>query len=185
MLLPPRIIIRGYPSVFSFVQIIIIIIVSRSVRASSTTSLTSISLEEQLQQKENELEITAKLGLALLERKEFLEREVTRLTDQSIHLEHSLLQARHELGQKDSLLQLYYVQEEQRDDAKELSEPSPPEWVRTLTEERTKLKEENQKLWTDNQELEKEAQKNIQKSQALVKQCVDQLSELLLIVNDY
>ena len=144
--------------------------------------MTTLSLEERLQQKENELEITAKLGLVLLERKELLEKEVTRLTDQSGQLEQRLLQARHELGQKESLLQLYYVQEEQNE-VKEITEPSPPEWVRALTEERSQLKEENQTLWTEKQELEIEAQKTLQKSQALVKQCVDQLSMLLLTIN--
>ena len=153
--------------------------VCRSVRSSSINTL---SLEEQLQQKENELEITAKLGLALLERKEFLEKEVTRLTDQSRALEQRLSQARHELGLKESLLQLYYTHEEQNEEEREegvggRAEQSAPEWVRSLEEECSQLKEENSKLWQEKMEIEQETQKKLQMSQTLVKQCVEQLCE--------
>ena len=141
------------------------------------TSSIALSLEEQLEQKEKELEVTAKLGLALLERKELLEKEVTRLTEQNRNLEQRLSQARHELGQKESLLQLYYNQEEQHDDTWNRAEASPPEWVQALSEECSQLKEENQRLWMEKQELEQEASSSSQKSQALVKQCYDQLSE--------
>lgn len=153
-----------------------VFVVTRSVRLSTSTE----SLEEQLHQKERELEVTARLGLGLLERKEFLEKEVTRLTEQMRGLEQTLSQARHELGIKESLLQLYYTQEAQN----ELQENNPrhvstPEWVKTLNEECAQLKRENQRLWNEKQELEQEAHKKVQMSQTLVKQCVEQLCKYM------
>ncbi len=105
---------------------------------------------------------------------------MTRLTDQSRTLEQRLSQARHELGIKESLLQLYYTHEEQNEEKiREVggAEHSAPEWVRSLEEECSQLKEENSKLWQEKMEIEQETQKKLQMSQTLVKQCVEQLCE--------
>ena len=149
-------------------------LVTRSIQGSSSLVTDNISLQDQLSQKEKELDITAKIGLALLERKELLEKEVTRLTEQLGGVEQRLAQARHELGRKESLLQLYYVQEEQEEPE---TQQSTPEWVQGLSDECSQLKESNQTLWFEKVELEQEAQKMVQKERALVQQCFDQLSK--------
>lgn len=134
-------------------------------------------LQEQLREREKELEVTAKLGLGLLNRNNLLQKEVGRLTEQLSSVDGRLSQARHELSRKDSLLKLYYVEEEEREGQGEGSgaEQPPPEWVQRLGEENAQLKKENKELWEKNFDLEQESSKNAQKERAFVQQCFEQL----------
>ena len=136
-----------------------------------------VYLQEQLYQVEKDLQLSAKIGLALSRRVGFLEREVTRLTEQSSSLDRNLKQARHELASKESLLSLYYVQADQEEEKREGEEEKVPEWAQTLSEENNQLKKANQELWEEKVRLEQEAESNAQTEKAFVQQCVKQLSK--------
>lgn len=110
--------------------------------------------------------------MALSKRVDFLEKEVGRLTGELEIAESTLKQTRHELGRKDSLLKLYYVHEEQEEPE---VDQSPPDWVRSLSEENEELKSINKNLLEDNQHLKNEAQTTLEKERALVQQLFDQL----------
>ena len=142
------------------------------VSESQQGSLDPLFLQEQLYQTEKDLNLSAKIGLALSKRVDFLEKEVGRLTGELEITESTLKQTRHELGRKDSLLKLYYVHEEQEEPE---VDQSPPDWVRSLSEENEELKTINKKLLEDNQHLKNEAQTTLEKERALVQQLFDQL----------
>ena len=74
----------------------------------SSASLPTGQVEEKLSEKERDLEVAARVGLALLERNDILEQDLTRVTEQLANSERMLAQARHELGQKTNLLKQYY-----------------------------------------------------------------------------
>ena len=136
-------------------------------------------LQEQLYQAEKDLQLSAKVGLALSNRVNFLEKEVTRLTVQLTNSNHTLEQARHELMKKDSLLKLYYIHEEENDLQREDSSQEPPEWVQALSKENSQLKADNRELREDNIRLQNEVQCTGDREKALVKQCFEQLCKYL------
>ena len=78
----------------------------------SSTSLLPGQVEEKLSEKERDLEVAARVGLALLERNDILEQDLTRVSEQLANNERMLAQARHELGKKTTILQQYYQLQE-------------------------------------------------------------------------
>ena len=79
----------------------------------SSSNLLSGQVEEKLSEKERDLEVAARVGLALLERNDILEQDLTRVTEQLANSERLLAQARHELGKKTTILQQYYQLQEE------------------------------------------------------------------------
>ena len=158
--------------VYYYVDAISLSVVSRSLMSGEHLTDPQ-ALQEQLREREKELEVTAKLGLGLLNRNNLLQKEVGRLTEQLNTIEGRLSQARHELSRKDSLLKLYYVEEEQKEEPE--AEQPPPEWIQRLSEENLHLKQENKELWERNLDLEQENSNNTQKERAFVRQCFEQL----------
>lgn len=152
-----------------------------SVRSSDLqgATLDPVYLQEQLYEAEKNIRLSAKIGLALSKRVDFLEKEVTRLTENNTSLDKTLSQARHELSRKDSLLKLYYVHNEEENDDNRESDKSSSEWIDALQEENTKLKTDNQELWEENMKLQQEAQATAEKEKTLVQQCFSQLCKLL------
>jgi hypothetical protein len=147
-------------------------LVNRSLINGIDGSVDPVYLQEQLYQAEKDLHLSAKVGLALAERVDFLEKEVNRLTIHSGSVERSLKQCQHELVRKDSLLKLYYKQELEEGE----EQPRPPQWVETLKEENVQLKSAMESLTEDNAKLQHNLEMALAKEKTLVKECYGQLS---------
>jgi hypothetical protein len=148
-------------------------LVNRSLINGIDGSVDPVYLQEQLYQAEKDLHLSAKVGLALAERVDFLEKEVNRLTIHSGSVERSLKQCQHELVRKDSLLKLYYKQELEEGE----EQPRPPQWVETLKEENVQLKSAMESLTEDNAKLQHNLEMALAKEKTLVKECYGQLTE--------
>merc|ERR1712083_265826 len=133
-----------------------------------------------LQEKENDLELAAKIGQELLERNQRLEERVSVLEFQLTSSTDLITQWKHDLTVKTDLLHVY------TNDAIEDSSPVESQHLETLPilERRIReLAEENKKLHAEATELANEAKECEEKEEKLVTDAVKHLTEANVQIN--
>lgn len=133
-----------------------------------------------LQEKENDLELAAKIGQELLERNRRLEERVAGLETQLSSSTDLITQLRHDLTVKTDLLHVYT-----NDAIEDLSPVEKTNFVNphTLEKKIRDLEEENKRLQDEATELAKEAMECEAKEEKLVTDAVKHLTEANVQIN--
>lgn len=147
-------------------------------------------------QRDKDLEIVARIGEILLQRNESLESDLAKLAEQNFSLEqqvilsnllpslivvvhHQLRQTQHTVTRKEELLRLYATEQEQEAPSLREGNKINPDWVQVLTEECKELRESNLLLQEEADKLRKDTADVELKERELVQQCLEQFSKWL------
>ena len=101
-------------------------------------------------QREQELEVAAKVGQLLLQRNELLESDLAAALDLKETLESTAAQLKHEVSKKENLLQMYIHELTETLPNDQMSEGEfLPEWIQMLRDESRSLRTDNSHLKTE------------------------------------
>jgi trafficking kinesin-binding protein 1 len=136
------------------------------------------ALHALLLEREQELEVAAKVGQLLLQRNELLESDLTAALDLKETLESTAAQLKHEVSKKENLLSMYIHDLVDEMPPEQLLEGEfLPEWIQMLREESRSLRSDNTELRTETEYLRSQAETLERKERDLVQQCMKQLAE--------
>ena len=113
-------------------------------------SLCLVTTREYISQREQELEVAAKVGQLLLQRNELLESDLAAALDLKETLESTAAQLKHEVSKKENLLQMYIHELTETLPNDQVSEGEfLPEWIQMLRDESRSLRTDNSHLKTE------------------------------------